>query len=105
MTDRAHVVFAKIKGRSRDTGAGMPVYGGDIQYSETLTVSASPQTTSISAPDQTFDVFADITTETSCWVATGATPAPGSNPRWLLLANQSLTLRLKSGDKVAVVAA
>lgn len=108
MANRCHVVFAKIKGRSRDDGISMPVMSREIVNTETLTVSGSTATTTITAPttaDKLIDTVADITTEDTVWIAIGATPDPSVNPRWLVLANTSLTLTLEDGDKVACRAA
>lgn len=108
MANRCHVVFAKIKGRSRDDGNSMPVMSREIVDTETLTVSGSTATTTIAAPtvtDLLIDTVADITSEDTVWIAVGTTPDPSANPRWLLLAGTSLTLTLENGDKVACRAA
>ena len=109
MANRAHVVFAKIKGRSRDTGEAMPVYSREIATSETLTVSGSTATTTASVPsteNDKVDVVIDITSENAIWVAVGTgTPDPTVNPRWLVLPNTSLSLTGETGDKVSVIAA
>lgn len=109
MANRAHVVFAKIKGRSRDTGEAMPVYSREIATSETLTVSGSTATTTNAVPateNDKVDVVIDITTENDIWVAVGTgTPDPTVNPRWLMKAGTSLSLTAETGDKVSVTAA
>lgn len=108
MANRAHVVFAKIKGRSRDDGNSMPVYSREIASSETLTVSGVAATTTISIPstdNDKVDVIIDITTENDIWVAVGSAPSPSADPRWFVRAGTSLSLTGETGDKVAVIAA